>query len=101
VYVIDLNSCEIKSDTIVLEEMVGTNDLSAHYRWYPNPVRDNIIVESDIPLGVEIMDLFGKVLIRQPVQSAHDLTVTGLASGIYFLQLSNGMERQVQKWVKL
>lgn len=72
---------------------------------YPNPANEMIIVESEMinkKTEIKIVDLLGKTLIYNLSLTTHNLIdVSGLKSGIYFLQVfEEGNLVGVQKVVK-
>jgi hypothetical protein len=73
---------------------------------YPNPVNDEIIIESDNTLNnirFELMDLNGKVFINTTSNSLankHTLDVKKLGSGVYFLRITSQAHTKIVKVVK-
>ncbi len=97
----DFNEPVITNEAILLiENPVGTRDLSDLVRFsiYPNPTEQWInVVLPDDGVGeiewVEIIDAFGRQLLRQSWSGANALDVSDLPSGVYQLILRS--EEQV------
>ena len=67
----------------------------------PNPVVDRIQIRSDLAWKhVRIFSAAGQLLRDEPL-SAPSLDVSLLRAGMYVLELSNGQDRWVERWVKL
>lgn len=87
--------------------VVSTKEESFHTRIYPNPSMHEFNVEvtskSNEPILLSVMDLSGKVLVRDWVVSNGMSTKLGhiLRSGIYFAEIIQGRNKQVVKLMKL
>lgn len=70
---------------------------------YPNPAVDLVNVNINLAntFAVRIVDLNGRVWMRQSeISSGVALSVSGLASGVYLVEVSQGGNRYVQKLLK-
>ncbi len=66
------------------------------YKFYPNPTDNIVIVRSDIPLDVQIVDASGSVRINQPrVQGLQTINVSALEKGIYMIRFTNKVSNTV------
>lgn len=66
------------------------------YKFYPNPTDNLVIVRSDIPLDVQIIDASGSVRISQPkVQGLQTINVSSLEKGIYMIRFTNKVSNTV------
>jgi hypothetical protein len=102
------NGCSAVSDPIVLtatEEAAKTAGLKV----YPNPAQESIKVayseRGNADVEIRITDITGKVLQNISVQKRsftveQEIDLKALASGIYFLQISNGEGQIVRPFVK-
>jgi hypothetical protein len=57
---------------------------------YPNPARENIIVEGENIAGIEICNLLGEVVYEiNTVAPRHDYTIStdGMGAGSYFVRV--------------
>lgn len=74
------------------------------YSVYPNPTKDKLAVSSSNPdeiMLVEVMDMNGKVLSSQQLQSNSVLDVSVLSSGIYLVRILSSSDEITQiKFVK-
>jgi hypothetical protein len=60
------------------------------FRFYPNPVDNILIIRSEFPLDVQIVDQNGKVrLTHNKLQGLQTLNVASLEKGMYVLRISN------------
>lgn len=86
-------------DNIFIEGAFGTDleaDLPTAVHIYPNPVRDLLQVEMALPhpqtVALKLLDVYGKAIgISRVITGQHSvsesLSVAGLASGIYLLEI--------------
>ena len=60
------------------------------FRFYPNPVDNVLIIRSESPIDVQIVDAMGKLRINQTkIQGLQIINVSALEKGIYLLRISN------------
>jgi hypothetical protein len=60
------------------------------FKFYPNPVDHVLIVRSEAPIDVQIIDPTGKIRITQlRVQGLYTINVSALEKGIYVIRFSN------------
>lgn len=60
------------------------------FRFYPNPVDNILIIRSEFPIDMQIVDANGKVRITQnKLQGLQTLHVASLEKGMYLLRISN------------
>lgn len=60
------------------------------FKFYPNPAEEMIIIRSEQPIDVSILDGAGKVRISQTLQSGpQTLNVSSLEKGVYVLRIYN------------
>lgn len=60
------------------------------FKFYPNPVDHILIVRSEAPIDVQIIDATGKARITQPrVQGLCTINVSALEKGVYLIRFSN------------
>ena len=93
---------EVEEEEMIVEEMFGPDDLpvtdvsNPELSVYPNPASSSITAESnEIITHIQIIDMLGQVVYNAQVQDQQKYTidVSGLNSGMYFIQVStaNGM----------
>ena len=89
---------------------VKTNITQPGFVLYPNPGNDKITItieqkESQVELFV--IDLSGKRILNKVYQRSGtgnyklDLNVGDLSPGCYWVEMKQGAEKQVKKWIKL
>ena len=60
------------------------------FKFYPNPVDGILIIRSEAPLDVQIVDNNGKMRITEPkVQGLRTINVSTLEKGIYLIRFTN------------
>lgn len=91
---------------IALDGTVGTEELPTEtaFAIYPNPATDQVNISWSEALGneaeVRLFDGQGKLLRREQLtQAASQMNLSGLPSGIYFLQLSSDDTLQTEKLI--
>ena len=88
---------ETEDYTVEIVESLGISNLNIDgLSVFPNPIDNqiNIIQNSNKTLDVFIFDVSGKLILKsKAIQQTNTINVSGLGSGIYFLQIcSNGCE---------
>ena len=88
---------ETEDYTVEIVESLSMNNLNIEgLMIYPNPIENqiNIIQNSNKTLDVFIFDVTGKLILQSEANYiSNTINVSGLGSGIYFLQIcSNGCE---------
>ena len=65
---------------------------------YPNPVTDVITIETGVPSGIKITNITGAILISKEIpEGRQKIDLSGLAPGVYLLELTSGNRKVVQK----
>ena len=85
---------------------ISSNDINL----YGNPVKDKLTFSyssnATQVINVKVYDLIGKTLISQKVNSSEGTNTLSLSlnsdfkAGIYVVEVSNGADRQIAKFVK-
>lgn len=108
VFVTDFNGC-VAMDTITVAEVNNLEDeLQAgitHFQLFPNPAKDmaQLRLELDRPdrVSIRLVNLHGQVIqqvqLRFSQQLVHDLDVSHLAGGLYFLEVETSRGRASQR----
>jgi hypothetical protein len=105
---LDVTNCNISmSDPIVLSLATDVNDAygSNATGFYPNPFRSSgelkLAASSQETVSVRILDMNGRVLWTKDLPSNNSYTIgEQLSSGIYILELVDGISRQTMKLIK-
>jgi hypothetical protein len=72
-----------------------------YFNVYPNPVVDNITIESSQKATEEILNIQGQTILQQTVQQGKtDIDISGLAKGVYILRLCSNDKTEVARIVK-
>lgn len=79
----------------------NNSELSQSFSFYPNPVNDVLILNSDKVLTIQIMNALGSIVKEtRLVQGANQLDASTWSNGVYFIRVSNGENFSVQKFIK-
>lgn len=100
------NNSPVEILPIVVQAPIGIYDPGEKvlFKIFPNPVNDKLIItsESNELSTIKISDLSGKVLILKNINSDGmiKIDVSSLSSGQYFIQFTNNLSSQTQKFIK-
>ena len=75
----------------------GVNELSMAMYIFPNPTSDKLNIELTGASTLIISDINGKQLLNSESSNKHEINVSRLENGVYFIQAENGA---VQKFIK-
>jgi hypothetical protein len=66
------------------------------FKFYPNPVDNILIIRSENPLDIQILDATGKMRLSQAnLQGLQTINVSALEKGIYILRLNNRLANTI------
>jgi|TARA_R110000737_G_scaffold157205_1_gene185737 beta-glucanase (GH16 family) len=85
-----------QSDDVSLDEII---DLKNSVNVFPNPVRNEINITSEIePSGLALYDVCGKLILKKDGKTER-LDLVNLKTGVYFLEVYFGTEKVTKKVV--
>ena len=86
--VVTVNNCRDTSDCHPVRPN-GITDAggAAQIRVYPNPASGTVYIHAPYPVNIVLTDMRGTEISRQ--ENAASVDVSGLAGGVYFLQIRN------------
>jgi Secretion system C-terminal sorting domain len=68
------------------------------FKFYPNPVDHILIISSESPVDVQILDASGKARIQQSqLQGLQLINVSALEKGIYLLRIQNRQSNSIKQ----
>ena len=68
---------------------------------YPNPVKDELIIETEQGGQIEITNLLGEVVSKAFIsRQKSTINTADFSAGVYFLKLNTGREIIVKKIIK-
>ena len=86
------------------DENVGINETPANNNYihvYPNPAFNSLILETQQPSTIEILNIQGQTILQQQIQQGKtDIDISGIAKGVYILRLNSNDKTEVIKIVK-
>jgi len=74
------------------------NELKKNSEFFPNPAT-NLVFFNQTQLKIEIYDLTGK-LVKEAFNTT-SINLQNISNGLYLLQYDNGLERKIEKLIKL
>lgn len=102
----DDNWTEVDEDAYFsLDCNLALPELNMDFDVYPNPTTNQVYIDMSTLTGsyvITLMDLSGQYMFNKTEVSGaiHEIEMSDLASGIYFLSISNGVDFKVVKIVK-
>jgi len=101
----DLNDCEVEAAIFDVVAGIGSVNAPAPYiNIYPNPVGDELFVKSNINQGTKvdvfIYNILGTEVMNVSSRNHFRLDVSGLPSGVYYIQITAGTNSLRSKFVK-
>lgn len=96
--VTDANGCTATANYTIVS-VAGINDLSINdLKVYPNPVSGVLNVEATNIKEVQVLDMFGKVILATEVNAnAKSIDLSSFANGAYFVNIITNDAQQVVK----
>lgn len=68
------------------------------FKFYPNPVDNILIIRSENPLDIQIIDAAGKLRLSQAnIHGLQTINVSALEKGIYLLRLNNRLANTIMQ----
>jgi|GEM_PF-3509364 len=98
VEVTDSNGCTAKSDVYLFAASIDENAVSSSIKIYPNPVVNELNINSPIEVNAKLSDVTGRVVLEQA--KATKLETSALSEGMYLLTLTD-KEGKLIKVVKI
>lgn len=82
---------------------LATNDfIKNNFTVYPNPATNYLVIKADanIDAQYEIIDINGKLLLNDAVESMNPININSLQSGFYFLNIKTNQGKATYKFIK-
>lgn len=90
----DLEECvspNVESNIVVVSCVTGNDEISSGgVTVFPNPFKQSVTVEASGSLSYQIVDATGITVLNGVLQESTTIDFTGLASGVYFLEVTSG-----------
>ncbi len=88
------------SDLNNVSAVVGNFELNKSIRMYPNPVGNNLTIESEIPITkIQIFSLLGR-LVKEKNSNFRKIQLNDLNSGIYMIKIFANDKSVTKKLIK-
>ncbi len=82
----------------ITTDPLSVNDLknNTNFVLYPNPVKNQLTIKSNVTGNVEILDITGKVVLNAAIKTLRqNIDVSELPSGVYFVKINNAIKKFV------
>ena len=106
-WVQDLDTKEVvdatKIDLASILLNVDENNINSEINIFPNPTKDyiTVVLKNDIQQNITICDIKGQELINKKITSKiNEIDISNLASGIYYIKITNNKTVEVRKIIK-
>ena len=96
-----LVGCICPAGVFNLYNITATEELTASFNLYPNPVINTLQLSADIPLVAELIDMQGKRLFVSEPGTFHQISMAGYPEGIYLVRISDDRGSSYEKIVKV
>ncbi len=84
---------------------VTTSDITSNYNVFPSPAADVIRIEnlaSAVSMNIDIVDAQGRIVASSVMNGTrHDISLSALSSGVYFIKLHNETSIATKRFVKI
>lgn len=95
-----LNCSSTQQRIVTVSPCTGLNemDLSKAVVVYPNPGNGNFTIRSDYDMAIQVISVLGEIITEANLtaQNDHNLNLTDLPSGLYFLKEKNNSNSTVR-----
>jgi hypothetical protein len=92
--------CICPAGEFLLSDITATDELTASFSLYPNPVIHTLQLSADIPLIAELIDLQGNRLFVSDPKTFHQISMDDFPEGMYVVRISDGNKVSYRKIVK-
>ena len=86
----------------ILNAGINENNNNANISIYPNPVKDNLTIETNAnqEQRLEILNLFGQTIYTIYINKKAIINTSAFANGVYILKIYSDKETIVKKFIK-
>ncbi|MCR9171433.1 MAG: GDSL-type esterase/lipase family protein [bacterium] len=102
-YAMDSLGCEHYDEFVVaVADLVGMDEENSSFSIVPNPVRDEVTIQTTHPAEIYFTDFKGnKISVRRKNGQSHQFSLKHLPAGVYLVHVIENGRHQVQKLVKV
>jgi len=91
-----LNIVEGSSPALDINEISLTKEI----KIYPNPVKNTLFIDSNSQLEISLFTILGRKQEMKDHANTKNIDVSFLSPGLYFLEIKNGSELLIYKFIK-
>jgi hypothetical protein len=86
--IVSQTGCGIDTSSCITILNVGIQDYSNDnaFMLYPNPVKDQLTIETTKPTTIEIINVLGEILVDRKIDKKEVINISSFNSGVYFLK---------------
>jgi hypothetical protein len=96
--VISQNGCSSTSDCVAITNLSTKGFEQEGWKIYPNPVTDNLFIHVNDASEVMVIDLAGKIILRETLKpGSNTINVSEVSAGIYLLKSADGIHTKFVK----
>ncbi len=89
--IVTQNGCSATSECVAITDLGTGTFVQKEWKVYPNPVVDQLFIETDEATDIVITDMTGKTISSQVLNSGINTIGTGeLSAGMYFINSASG-----------
>jgi len=104
IYYVSVNngSCtsDVSNSIVINATSLSTSNAIQNFKFYPNPVRNELHIDTDIETRIEIINLMGSVVYSANLDKNTIIETSNLLSGVYLLKLNQGNNVDYKKFLK-
>lgn len=97
----DADKVVMQSTYVPNTPLSNESSIASSVKLYPNPVSDILYIQSPESVNITVLDMSGKVLLRQSmIEGTNSLPVSNLLQGVYLIQIQGSNFEKIEKFVK-
>lgn len=102
-HTVTLNGCTVVTEEEYCVLVVGVEERAIDIKLYPNPVKEQLTVESNISIeSYRVLNMTGQVVIANEGRQYNrlDIPVSELVAGVYFVELNTDYGLSTKRFIK-
>lgn len=79
---------------------ITQHESKTSFKIFPNPVKDNLLINNNKPVNFSIYSITGKLLMQGNILKNANISIVDLENGVYFLNINTGLKKETKKFIK-